>query len=53
MEFLTLNNQLVAHLAPDQKQDNFIILNIIQHADVADAQLVLGKRIGSQAFDRL
>jgi hypothetical protein len=53
IKLLALHYQLVANLAPDDEDDDFVSLDIIQGAQFTRAKLELGQRIGPHAFDRL
>jgi len=52
MELLSFHNQLVADFSPDNEDDNFVTLHIIQGAQVSCPEFKLRERIRSQPFDR-
>jgi hypothetical protein len=52
MKFLAFHNQLVADLAPDNQNDNFVSFDIIQGPQITCPQLELGQGIGTQPLDR-
>jgi hypothetical protein len=52
MKLLAFDNEFVPHLAPGDQQDNFLTLDIIQDAQLANPKLEFGQRIGRQTFDR-
>jgi hypothetical protein len=51
MELLSFHDQLVAVLASDNQDDDFIALDIIKGTQVSRPQLKFGERIRTQAFD--
>jgi hypothetical protein len=53
MKLLALDDQFIAGLPPHHKEDDLISLDIIQDAEVSDAQFKLGQRVGAQPLDRL
>jgi hypothetical protein len=53
MEYLSPNDQRVANFAPDDEKNNLVLLNIIEDAELADAQLELGEGVGAKALDRV
>jgi hypothetical protein len=53
MELLAFHNQFIADFPPHHKQDDLHTFDIIQDAEVADAQLELRKRVGTQPPDGL
>jgi hypothetical protein len=46
IEFLAFDNQFVSHLAPDDEDDHFVSLDIIQDAQVSCPQFKLGNGLG-------
>src|SRR5262245_23520164 len=53
MELHSFHDQFVPDLAPHNKQDDLRSLDIVQDAEVADAQLEFRKRVGAQLLDGL
>jgi hypothetical protein len=53
MELLTFHDQLIADFSPDDQEDNFVFLDIIQATQVTCPKLELGQRIRTRALDRL
>src|SRR4051794_41127363 len=51
MVFLPVYDQLVSDLPPNHHKVDDIALNIVQHAQVADAQLEFGDRIRPKPLD--
>jgi hypothetical protein len=47
MKLNSSHYQSIAELAPDQQQYHLGLFDIIQHAKVADTQLILCKRVGA------
>ena len=53
MEFFASDDELVAGLPADDQEYDLLALYIIQHAEVTDAQLELGQRVGTEPLDGL
>jgi hypothetical protein len=52
MELLIADDQCIADLMPDDQEDDLVAVDILQHPEVAHAQLEPGQGIGTEFLDR-
>jgi hypothetical protein len=53
MEFLTFDDQLMAGFTANDQDNDFIVLDIIQHSQVPGAKFKFRQWIGPQSFNGL